>query len=239
MLLLLLAMLMAVVVPVLHWIRLEYHKAGTVKRLQCIALALSVYHESYDCYPPQYLTDSDGAPAHSWRVLILPFLGYGDLYDRYRFDEPWNGPHNRLLLPHMPGEYRSPFLDSDSTTTQYVGISGAHTPWQGERPLQEDDFPPSSVGSHIWFVEAANSDIAWMEPRDIPLEQALLGMSASPRKGIQSNYSDGLPVQLYPFGRELVPISISPNDLRHRLTIPKSDKRGVGVRRRKAEKGSE
>src|SRR4051812_9073955 len=70
------------------------------KRTQCknnlkeIALALHNYHEAYGCFPPAYIADKDGRPMHSWRVLILPYLDEKPLYLKYRFDEPWNGPHN-------------------------------------------------------------------------------------------------------------------------------------------------
>ena len=36
---------------------------------------------------------------HSWRVLILPYFCMGDIYNQYNFNEPWNGPKNRLLEP--------------------------------------------------------------------------------------------------------------------------------------------
>jgi hypothetical protein len=48
----------------------------------------------------------------------------------------------------------------------------------------------------VWFVEAANSDIQWMEPRDIPLVQALAGINVP--GGIKSNYPDRLPAGFTP-----------------------------------------
>jgi ABC-type antimicrobial peptide transport system permease subunit len=39
---------------------------------------------------------------HSWRVLILPFLEADLVYRQYNFDEPWDGPNNRLLMAQMP-----------------------------------------------------------------------------------------------------------------------------------------
>ena len=45
------------------------------------------------------------APQLSWRVHILPHLGYEQLYDRFALDEPWDSPTNRKLLSEMPPEY--------------------------------------------------------------------------------------------------------------------------------------
>ena len=92
-------------------IQVAIHRAGTARQLQHIRLAMECYYSDYGSYPPQYLTDQQGKPAHSWRVILLPYLFKGDLYRRYQFDEPWNGPHNRLLAAEMPYEYRSPFQD--------------------------------------------------------------------------------------------------------------------------------
>ena len=39
---------------------------------------------------------------YSWRVAILPYLEQNELYKRYNFDEPWDGPNNRKLLDQMP-----------------------------------------------------------------------------------------------------------------------------------------
>jgi hypothetical protein len=211
--------LILVAAAVVSSVRATLRRAETASRFQYIEVALMLYHKRNGCYPPQYLTDREGKPAHSWRVLLLPDLGYEDLYRRYRFDEPWNGPHNSQLAADMPIEYRSPFLDSKSTITQYVGIAGKETLWRGTTSLRNHDVQRGALNPLIWFVEAANSDIHWMEPRDIPLEQALAGIIVAGGRGIQSNYSDGLPAQMIPTSRELVPFDISPEDFRAMLTI--------------------
>jgi len=198
--------------------RAAYRGMESMKQMQMIEMALNNYGQKYKCCPPQYLVDKHGKPAHSWRVLILPYLGCEDLYRRYRFDEPWNGPHNRLLAAEMPEEYRSLFADSKSTITPYVGIAGEATPWQGAIPLRMGDIqrPREEI---IWFVDAANSDINWMEPRDIPLEQASAGINAPGGGGIQSNYSKGLPAQMLSLDRKWFPADISPDAFRAMLTI--------------------
>ncbi len=67
-----------------------------------IALALQNYHDDYGSFPPAYIPDKDGKPMHSWRVLLLPYLERRTLYEKYRFDEPWNGPNNRKLALEKP-----------------------------------------------------------------------------------------------------------------------------------------
>ena len=97
-------------------------------RLKQIDLALHEYENRYHSFPPAYIADRNGKPMHSWRVLILPFLDETDVYNRYDFNEPWDGPNNRKLLdarlrcmrvrvmkPHMretqPARATSPSLE--------------------------------------------------------------------------------------------------------------------------------
>jgi hypothetical protein len=187
--------------------------------MQHIKMAMEGYCQAYGCYPPEYLVDEQGRPAHSWRILILPYMGYNELYRRYRFDERWNGPHNRLLAMEMPEEYCSPFANPSSGTTQYVGIAGEATVWQGTTIVRRKDMQQTVSKPVICFVEVANSGVNWMEPRDIPLEQAMAGINVPEGRGIQSNYSDGLPAQMLPYGYEWVSVSISPEDFRSKATL--------------------
>jgi len=41
---------------------------------------------------------------HSWRVLILPYMGEEEqqLYSRYNLNEPWNSPENHKLAALRP-----------------------------------------------------------------------------------------------------------------------------------------
>ena len=63
--------------------------------LRQIALALQNYHQANGCFPPAYVADKNGKPMHSSRMLILPYVGFDDLYKAYDFTEPWDGPNNK------------------------------------------------------------------------------------------------------------------------------------------------
>src|SRR5437867_1183897 len=72
------------------------------QNLDFIGIALRQYHELHGCLPPPYIAGEDGEPRHSWRVLLLPYLSEQPLYAAYNFDEPWDGPTNRLLASQIP-----------------------------------------------------------------------------------------------------------------------------------------
>ena len=92
-------------------------QADTSMRL--VAQAVEAYHQHFGRPVPERIVADDGTPWHSWRVLILPFLGEEKLAAAYRWDEPWNGPHNSQLAQYRPWHYRTyyPHSQEQRTTT--------------------------------------------------------------------------------------------------------------------------
>lgn len=135
--------------------------------LKRMGLAMLQYHNNYGVFPPAYVPDSQGRPIHSWRVLLLPYVGQRELYDKYRFDEPWNGPHNRQLIDEIPAAYSCRWDDGRKLGhTSYVVITGPETAFPGAES--------SSIGrirdgatTTIFVVEMVDSGIPWTAPRDL------------------------------------------------------------------------
>ena len=163
--------LSSVMLPARSQSRESARRVQCVNNLKQIGLAIHNYHDKYHCFPPAYLADENGKPMHSWRVLILPFLGREDLYSRYRFDEPWDGPHNRLLADQMPPEYRCPTGPGPETahgmgTTSYALIVGPHAFSDGPAGRRAVDIK-DGLSKTIMMAEAAGAGINWLEPRDL------------------------------------------------------------------------
>jgi hypothetical protein len=148
------------------------NRSACKNHLHQIGLALHAYHEEYGSFPPAYTVDADGRRMHSWRVLILPFLGQDDLYSQYRFDEPWDGPHNRELVARMPEVFGCPGQDDAHTgRTQYLAVVGPETVWPEQYAgAVRDVFDGTS--NTIQLVEWAESDVNWLEPRDVSYREA-------------------------------------------------------------------
>jgi hypothetical protein len=166
--------------------------------MQQFATALNTYAMKYGCYPPTFIADKNGRPMHSWRVLILPDLGYDSLYHQYNFNEPWDGPNNIKLALQMPDVFHCPAHDRTpqknslkSVSTSYLAAVGPKTFWLGEKTYDPKYFKPQQYANSILLVESADSDIVWTEPRDI--EVALLGSASQPT--VSSCH--GLPVDYF------------------------------------------
>jgi prepilin-type processing-associated H-X9-DG protein len=170
------------------------------RRIQCgnqihsIGLALANYHDIHDTFPPAYIADASGKPIHSWRVLILPYMEQQTLFDQYRFDEPWDGPNNRLLAPKIKRVYSCPSNGTKPPTdTSYVAVIGPGTPWPEEQALTYQDFPDGTAHV-VHVVEVHNSGIHWMEPRDLHLTQMAATINPPQGQGISSAHPNGAQV---------------------------------------------
>jgi hypothetical protein len=148
----------------------EIHAAdASTFRLKSIAIALHNYHDIYGQFPPAYQCDANGQPAHSWRVLIWNLLESQPYASTYNYGEPWNGPSN-IQLQDKNRIYRFPFdRMSPPLMTNYVAVTGAGTMWSADNSAKVTDIKDGTSNT-LMIVEISNSNIHWMEPRDLPLE---------------------------------------------------------------------
>lgn len=164
-------MLSSLFLPAAQAAREGARRMQCVKNLEKIGLAMQSYHQEYGCFPPSFIPDENGKPKHSWRVLLLPFLGEQGMYAQYHFDEPWNGPNNMALDCQMPAVYHCP---SDSTPslsqTSYAMIVGPHAISDGPTGRRMSDIKDGPANT-IMVAEAAKAGINWMEPRDLNTEK--------------------------------------------------------------------
>ena len=143
--------------------------------LKIIGLAIQAYAQENGSYPPAALLNGKGKPTVSWRVLILPYLGHKDLYERFDLSKPWNDPVNLALLHEMPGVYRKSGDAEDATETGFAGVEGTGSLFQkasaelnGGHPLTgitvTEKLAAGPVGSGV--------HIPWTAPGDIAIQKA-------------------------------------------------------------------
>lgn len=157
--------------------------------LKQISLALQNYHDCLGTFPPAYIPDAQGRPMHSWRVLILPFIEQKALYDKYNFNEPWNGPNNSKLADYMPHVFCCP-CDNDrgkTMETSYVAVVGQETAWPAEKAISMADIADGSSNT-LMVVEVRDSGIHWMEPRDLHISQMPMTVNAPRGQGLSSEH---------------------------------------------------
>lgn len=136
----------------------------TVERLEKISQALEKYRDRNGVYPAARVV-SPTSGAISWRVQILPQLGLGELYARYSFQEPWDGPNNSKLLAAIPEVYQSPSRPDQNTN--FLMLTGPGTAYANPVAPLEDDAVPDGLRSTILVAEVAdNHAVPWTQPED-------------------------------------------------------------------------
>jgi len=150
------------------------NRSHCVNNLKQLGIALYNYHDTFKAFPPAYFADAEGKPMHSWRVLLLPYIeepGMRELYEEYRFDQPWNSPYNQQLADKMPHIYSCPSNTGPAAETSYLAVVGPETGWSAPQSMNLRGINDGSAVT-IALVEVANSGINWLDPRDLSFAEA-------------------------------------------------------------------
>lgn len=147
-----------------HELTVAERRRKSFKNLQKISDALFAYLGEKGRFPLSYRTAPGGIPSLSWRVELLPYLGYEELYNRFDFGRAWNMQPNKDLLQYIPDEFVSP--ERFDTKTNYL-LPAAEPFIFGENraisPSRIDDGPENT----ILLLEVNNEHaVNWTEPKD-------------------------------------------------------------------------
>ncbi|MCA9139037.1 MAG: hypothetical protein KDB00_19830 [Planctomycetales bacterium] len=121
---------------------------------------------------PNAIDGPSGTPLLSWRVLLLPSLGYTELFSLFRLDEPWDSAHNRQLIPCMPHQY---VTDTDVTMqgrSSLEILSGDQTLFPPGRLIRQSEIGANQFRGHvIGVIKRADQVSEWTKPSDIRLTE--------------------------------------------------------------------
>lgn len=145
--------------------------SDAMRSLKQIALAMHNFHDQWDSFPPLASYDDEGRPLLSWRVFLLPYLDEPELYERFRFDEPWDSPHNRELIPLMPEVFKSesPALNLDGKTRFLLPVAD-ETPWHGRLGTPIREITDGTSNTIMVLQAGPDRAVTWTQPEDLPID---------------------------------------------------------------------
>lgn len=167
-------------------------RSQSANNLKQIGLAFHNFYETYRQFPNSTKSPD---PSHkhpvSWRVMILPYIEQIELYQAYRFDEPWDGPNNMKLLAKMPKIYRHPDAAIDSTESNYAILVGNETIFPPNKALKFAEITDGTSNT-IMVVESKKS-IPWTKPEDIEYakDKPVPSMGGFSESGFNAAFADG------------------------------------------------
>ena len=196
-------------------------RTSSIRNLERIADALNAYAADHGTYPPSFTRDTNNVKLHSWRVLILPYLGEEDLYNDFDLDVPWDHPKNRQPSYEMPPVYQHPSGASRMMTLQsaYYLITGQGTLFPKSGPLGLDQITDDM--SQTILVTEGTPIVAsglWTEPVDLDFAKIQGKLGTNP--GIEPGglLEDGVAIVTADGRGHFVPDNIEPITFRSLIT---------------------
>ena len=236
--------LLGILIPLVYASREAARLTQCRNNLRQIGAGLLQYSESFGQLPPAFTVDAAGQPLHSWRTSLLPFMeqlgtGEDDLgtyYGRLHWNEPWDSPsYSRLRAVWFPF-FICPDDNaaSEHNNTSYLAVIGAGTTWPSRTAAR---LPNSGEGASetVLLVEAADSGIHWMEPRDLKLDELDCTLNGPSTPGISSKHTEGVNVLFANASVRCLPRSTPASEIETMLTIRRNSSGSESVL--KGEKG--
>ena len=148
-----------------------------------IASAMLAYEKENGQFPSPNWTADDSSQEFSWRVSLLPGLGYQELYDQFKFDEPWDSEHNLSVAATVPIEFNA----------RFELIGGKLGPFGGESLKLAD--VTDDHDQTLMFAETRKDDTyQWHQPSSVVYdsdEAELPSLGRSEMSGILAAMFDG------------------------------------------------
>jgi len=199
---------LALIIPAFSAARQAAVRTKSANNLKMIGLAMHNYHDVFASLPLAGSEDPQFGIGLSWRVRVLPFLEQPQLYDRVKWNEPWDGPNNRALVEQMPQVYQSPAEPPSTSRTVYLAVADAEVvprdrplPSSGPRPIFSHDGRAARFASIVdgtsntVMVVEANGDqaVTWTQPKDWTFDpqQPRRGLGKPGGPGFQVLMADG------------------------------------------------
>jgi len=134
---------------------------------------------------------------HSWRVLILPFLGPEEnaLYGEYNLKEGWDSKQNMLVAAKMPAVYHCPADEHEApeneNDTSYLVYVGKQSAFPGTTTVSRNQITDDQRQT-VYVFEAKASSVGWTQPNDLEEGRS----SLDPGVDVGSEHSHGMNVLL-------------------------------------------
>lgn len=173
--------------------------ATSQDRLERLGLAIFNYESATRSFPAHAIYSDEGFPALSWRVRILPYLGYQSLYEQFRLTETWDSPHNSALLNQMPDVFQSPDRATMTGQTVYQVLNGPDTLFPiSADGLSAQDLYSSGPQHTVMLVETdAGESVPWTKPQDVSFDASQPLASRPDESEFHVLFADG---EVFEFG---------------------------------------
>jgi hypothetical protein len=145
----------------------------SMENLKQIGAAFHAYEKLMGVLPTAGTTKDNipnGKPLLSWRVAILPYIEQQQLYDQFKHDEPWDSPHNKKLLAHMPKLYVDPRYqraEDKPDVCYYRGFVGLGTVLGQPGGVGRNIITNANGTANTILLVEASEPVQWTRPDEL------------------------------------------------------------------------
>lgn len=133
--------------------------------LKQIGLALHNYHDIHGVLPPAVVTNKEGQPLYSGRVLLLPYLEQAALYERFDKSKAWDSPENAAVVQTAIPAFQDPASQNQNPSrSDYVFVTGPATLFDGTKMKLFEITDGTS--NTIAVIGTSTGPSNWAEPTD-------------------------------------------------------------------------
>ncbi len=142
----------------------EKEISESAKNLKQIGIA---YHNYVDTNGkcPNNILDGNNKPILSWRVMLLPYLEEGKLYEEFKLDELWDSKTNKALIEKLPKIYKPMRVTAEKGETFYRGFGCDGATFDRVPKKFPASFPDGT--SNILLAVEAGEPCIWTKPDDL------------------------------------------------------------------------
>ncbi|MEX2175499.1 MAG: DUF1559 domain-containing protein, partial [Pirellulaceae bacterium] len=161
--------LVALLLPAVQAAREAARRMQSQNNMKQLGIALHNYHDTYKSFPPAVVTDENGEPLYSGRVLLLPFMEQSPLYGSFKLDEAWDSPANMPISQTMVPT----FVDASSPTqgpNNYAFVTGKGTVFEAGQAADMADIKDGTSNT-LMMVEVRSDGKSWAAPSDVDISQ--------------------------------------------------------------------
>jgi hypothetical protein len=165
--------LVALLLPAVQAAREAARRMQAGNHLKQLGLALQNYHDVFQALPPAVITDENGKPLYSGRVLLLPFMEQKGLYDRFDKTKAWDSPANLPLSKMALPVFQDPSGKIVPGQTDFLFVAGKGTAFEPRPEGMSLADIVDGTSNTMCMIEVKNSGINWAEPRDLDFSQPM------------------------------------------------------------------
>jgi hypothetical protein len=161
--------------PAVQAAREAARRTQSMNNLKQIGIALHNYHDTYREFPPAVVTDANGQPLYSGRVLLLPFMEQQALFNAFNKNERWDSPSNMALSHTKVLTFVDPSNPNQGPDSSYAFVTGTGSLFEAGQPIRIQNITDGTSNT-LAFVEVQSTGGSWAAPSEVDLAQLAGGM---------------------------------------------------------------